>query len=318
MAAMVERGMTRAQKYFFDTAGYLVIRGALSESEVTAANVAIDLHTSDLHERTNELRCNDLYGRKSTALDGDGITGRFDMAGMLAWDSPHCNPFRSLLAHPSTLPVLTELLGEGYRLDHSPLIIGMRKGSNGHTLHGGAIDAASGQPAWNIGYECRNQAMRAQLLTVSVALSDVRAGDGGFCVVPGSHKSNFPPPEALCHYEEHRELVQQPVLARGDVLIFTEAALHGTLPWTSEQERRTLIYRFAPAGVAYGRGYTPSWPAETTKDMTPAQLAVMQPPYSQRMSRPAVHPLTAEVVTPREREAFKVEFDEKVFGAKYY
>ena len=40
----------------------------------------------------------------------------------------------------------------------------------------------------------------------------------------------------------------------GDALIFTEAVLHGTLPWMSEEERRTVIYRFAPAGTAYGRG----------------------------------------------------------------
>jgi hypothetical protein len=90
--------------------------------------------------------------------------------------------------------VLNELLGEGYRLDHSPLVFAMNKGSNGHTLHGGAIDPYSGQPAWNIAYECRNQVIRNQLLTVSVALSDVNAGDGGFCIVPGSHKSNFASP----------------------------------------------------------------------------------------------------------------------------
>ena len=99
--------------------------------------------------------------------------------------------------HSSTRPILNELLGEGYRLDHSPLVIGMQKGSNGHTLHGGAVDASTNEPAWNIAYECRNQCIRTQLLTVSVALSDVHAGDGGFCVVPGSHKSNFAPPGGL-------------------------------------------------------------------------------------------------------------------------
>lgn len=111
-----------------------------------------------------------------------------------AWPTPHCTPFRDLLVHPATLPVLTELLGSGFRLDHSPLVIGMQKGSNGHTLHGGAIEPSTGQPDWSIAYECRHEAMRAQLLTMSVALSEVRAGDGGFCVVPGSHKSNFEPP----------------------------------------------------------------------------------------------------------------------------
>lgn len=47
----------------------------------------------------------------------------------------------------------------------------------------------------------------------------------------------------------------------GDVLLFTEAATHGTLPWKAQHQRRVVIYRFAPATMAYGRAYTPSWPA---------------------------------------------------------
>lgn len=309
--------MSRAQKYFFDTAGYLVIRGALSQSEVDAANAAIDFHSAQFQERKNNLRCNSLYGRVSSNLDGDGSTGRFDMGGMLAWESPHCNPFRDLLVHPATRPILNEILGGGYRLDHSPLVIEMHKGSNGHTLHGGGVDA-SGKPAWHIAYECRNQAIRTQLLTVSVALTDVNAGDGGYCVVPGSHKSNFSPPDELLHYEDLTEMVVQPTLKKGDILIFTEAALHGTLPWRSEQHRRSLLYRFSPAMVAYGRGYIPHWPSESLEGMTPAQLAVMEPPYNLRMNRPSVDSGSGEVIEPQPRESFKIEFDEKVFGSKYY
>ena len=52
--------------------------------------------------------------------------------------------------------------------------------------------------------------------------------------------------------------------------------------------------------------------------MTPAQLAVMEPPYNLRMNRPSVHPESGEVVEPEPRDAFKIEFDEKVFGTKYY
>lgn len=309
--------MSMAQKYFFDTSGYLIIRGALSDVEVAAANAAVDHHISDLQERKGELRCNSLYGRKSSALDGDGVTGRFDMGGMLSWEEPHCRPFRDLLVHPSTRAILNEVLGDGYRLDHSPLFVAMEKGSNGHTLHGGGVDE-HGKPTWHISYECRNQSIRTQLINVSVALSDVNPGDGGFCVVPGSHKSNFPPPDELRHWEGMTELVQQPVLKKGDVVIFTEAALHGTLPWTAEHQRRALLYRFSPATMAYGRGYIPSWPSKVLAGMTPAQLAVMEPPYNLRMNRPSVDSSTGEVIEPKPREGFKINFDEKVFGNKYY
>jgi hypothetical protein len=48
---------------------------------------------------------------------------RMDMGGMLYWPSPHCDLFRNVLAHPRLLPVMHTLLGQGYRLDHQPLVI---------------------------------------------------------------------------------------------------------------------------------------------------------------------------------------------------
>ena len=61
--------------------------------------------------------------------------------------------------------------------------------------------------------------MRAQLLTVCMQLTPSRAGDGGFCVVPGSHKANFAVPPALADLAdaELSEFVHQPVLVRHGV-----------------------------------------------------------------------------------------------------
>jgi len=318
-------GLALKYKYLFDLNGYIVLPSAFAPQEVKLANEAVDAHIeAHLHERTGSLRTSSLYGRDSRALAGDGRTGRFDMGGMLGWPRPHCEPFRAVLSHPSIAPVLNELLGAGYRLDHSPLMIAQSKGSEGHTLHGGAV-TESGEPAWPLAYEFRHGQMRNQLLTVCMQLTEAGPGDGGFCVVPGSHKSNFPIPPDLADLadEELAEFVRQPRLRPGDCLIFTEAALHGTLPWTAEHQRRTVIYRFAPAGAAYGRGYLAAqhrealWPESTLDGMSESQLAVMLPPFHPRMNRPfldgggAVHPARA-------REAFKVEFDERVFGAKYF
>ena len=51
--------------------------------------------------------------------------------------------------------------------------------------------------------------------------------------------------------------------------------------------------------------------------MSPAQLAVMQPPFHPRMNRGYVG-TDGQAVPPRPREAFKVEFDEQVFGTRYF
>ena len=66
-------------------------------------------------------------------------TGRFDMGGILGWDAPHRDSFRKFLCHPNVVPYIHLLVGKGYRLDHSPLVIAQQKGSEGFSLHGGSI-----------------------------------------------------------------------------------------------------------------------------------------------------------------------------------
>jgi hypothetical protein len=311
-------GFSHKQKYLFDLNGFLVLRNVFDQDMVARANAAVDAHLDRLHERKGELRTSGLYGRESQQLAGDGATGRKDLGGMLGWEAPHREPFRELLCHPAVAKALHELVGVGYRLDHSPLMIAQEKGAEGHTLHGGAV-TESGEPAWPLAYSFRHGHMRNQLLTVCMQLSDAPAGAGGFCAVPGSHKANFSVPPALADLAdpELNEFVVQPVLAPGDCLIFSEATLHGTLPWTADHQRRTVIYRFAPAGSAYGRGYLPTWPAEATEGMSEAELCVMEPPYHPRMNRTYVD-VDGEAVAARAREEFKVRFDEEVFGSRYF
>jgi hypothetical protein len=313
-----EGGLSHTEKYMFDLNGFLVIRNAFNSDTVLRANAAIDAHSDRVFERDGKLRTSGLYGRESKALAGDGSTGRKDVGGMLGWDAPHREPFRELLCHPTVARVLTSLLGVGYRLDHSPLLIAMDKGAEGHTLHGGAVTEA-GEPAWPLAYEFRHGQMRNQLLTVCMQLTDAPSGAGGFCAVPGSHKSNFAVPPALADLAdpELAALVQQPAVVAGDLMVFTEALLHGTLPWTAEHERRMCIYRFAPAGSAYGRGYLPQWPEAAVDGMSDAEKAVMEAPYHPRMNRAYVNE-KGEAVTAKAREAWKVEFDEKVFGTRYF
>ena len=143
-----------------------------------------------------------------------------------------------------------------------------------------------------------NHTLRPQLPTSQVSLCDHGPGDGGFCVVRGSHKLNLPVPSDMANgdCDDFREHVHQPVWARGlrgvatwtqheeshspphptrastphrtlvsphasqvtragDVVIWSEATVHGATPWRGAHERRIALYRFAPANMGYGRGY---------------------------------------------------------------
>ena len=307
--------MTDLEKYLFDLNGFLVVRGVFSEAEVAAANAAIDKRAERIVERKGDLR---LGGDKGDALAGDGVTGREDLGGMLGWPEGERDVFRDVLTHPKLVPYYHALVGEGYRMDHLPLLIQQNPGADGFVFHGGKMND-DGSWCDDLAYTFNNGRMYNRLLAVSVALTRTEPGDGGFCVVRGSHKANLPCPPEVQRHEVATEFVENPRLAQGDVLLFSEATTHGTLPWSAARTRRACLYRFAPATSAYGRAYMtspPSWPEEMTKDLTPAQAAVLEAPYHPRLDRPSLRGDGDVAVTSR--AAFKKEHDAKVFGSKYF
>jgi len=308
-----KEGMTANEKFFFDLNGFIIVRGALSAEEVAAANAAVDAHASEIKERVDPGVRNTRAG---SPLAGDGSSARRDLGGMLGWPKPDCDPFRALLAHPRLLPYLLELCGPGYRLDHLPLLISQNRGSEGFHLHGGPL-TASGRFNPTLQYRCVNGEFYNSLLAMSVQLTDHNPGDGGFSIVRGSHKVNFPVPDAFTHGEIEDEHLYQPVTKAGDVVFFSEATVHGARAWMADRERRIALYRFAPATVAYGRAYAPEWPAEMLEGLPPLQRAVLEPPYAQRLDRPVVSP-GEEAPVYESRSAKKKDFDRQVFGTAYF
>jgi hypothetical protein len=186
-----------------------------------------------------------------------------------------------MLLNPTVVPYLSALLGTGFRLDHDLDIITMRKGAEGFALHG------SSGPGFDRHqyYVFQNRQMHSGLTVAAYQLTDVAPGDGGLCVVPGSHKSNYPCPSELRRYEEYREFVTQVSCKAGDCVIFTEAVTHGTLPWRADYERRTALFRFSPGNLAF---VAHNWSAEMLALMTAEQRKLLEPPYHIRLDRPVL------------------------------
>ena len=109
--------MNADEKYLFDLNGYLVIKNVLTPEEVALANEAIDKHSDQAHIRPRDQ-----------TLDGGspelkGEQGRGELGGMLGWEEPWCDPFRHMLAHPTLIPYLNEILGRGFRMDHQMFLL---------------------------------------------------------------------------------------------------------------------------------------------------------------------------------------------------
>ena len=71
---------------------------------------------------------------------------RMDMGGMLWWQADQSKLFRDMLTHPRLVPYYRALCGEGYRMDHQPLLVAQGPDSEGFKLHGGPISGADGVP----------------------------------------------------------------------------------------------------------------------------------------------------------------------------
>ena len=266
--------MNDEERYFFDLNGYLVVENALSSAEVAACNKAIDRNVDRIRERSGEQS---LSG-KSRTLKGE--QGRGDLGDMLTWSKPWCQPFRDLLAHPGIVPYLNELLREGFRLDHLYGII-MRKGTEGHVLHGGGTT-----DDLTHFYQFHNGKMRCGLTVVSWILTDCGPGDGGFACIPGSHKSNYPTPRGVALLDRNIGVVRQVEAKAGSAVIFTEALTHGTMPWTAEHQRRSILFKYAPGPLTYSRVHVPEGVESVLDEFTPQQRAVLEPPY--RTQRPTL------------------------------
>ena len=205
--------MTEAEIFEFDLNGYIIYKDMLSRDQVDHMNGILDGHLAD-----------DAHGFQFLTLDP---------------------VFMELMAHPSTLRIIRTMIGEWMRLDHAyGMQMDRQSIERGHVkpnLHGGLRhDHGEHQYQWHDGR------MYNGLIVVMYALKDVHPGDGGLICVPGSHKANmtFRPP-----VDSH--LVVNPSFMAGDMLIFTEALVHGTTTWTSDQRRRSLLYKYSPGYSAW-------------------------------------------------------------------
>ena len=75
--------------------------------------------------------------------------------------------------------------------------------------------------------------------------------------MPGSHKTNFLElmPGDVAAFDRAVDWVVQPPMEAGDVLIFTEALIHGTAPWAADHERRTFLFKYSPPHSTWAKSF---------------------------------------------------------------
>lgn len=237
--------MNQVEKYLFDLQGYLVLENVLSPAEVAELNRLID-----------------AQNLPAPSLE----SGKARFGNFLDWGKPFCD----LLDHPRLMPYLKVILGDGFRLDHYYGIY-LRQGTGPLNLHGG--NTPYDPPEY---YHFRNGHMYNGLVVVGWNLTDTGPAYGGFCAIPGSHKSHYPCPAEIKTAHVDADCVIVPEAPAGSMVIFTEALTHGTAPWIGEHQRRSLLYKYSPAQQSWTRNYAQP---PTAVDLTPRQKLLFEPPY---------------------------------------
>ena len=196
--------LTDEEKFLFDLRGFLVVRNVLDA------------------ETCEELAA--LADRVWPRQPNDGPMRRRD--GITSWHQR----FVDLIDHERVLAYLVDLVGARLRLDHDYCLF-MREGAPANALHGGPWRYETDH--W---YRYHDGVMRNGLTVATWNLTPAPAGAGGFACVPGSHKTNFLQhmPRDVARFERGADWLTQPPLAAGDVLIFTEALIHGTAAWKAD------------------------------------------------------------------------------------
>jgi hypothetical protein len=253
--------------FLFDLNGYLILKDAVDTDLLDALNAEFDGFPADLplgHWHRGAQR------RDYNPDTGLELHNCIEIGG----------PFHALIDHPSWIHHVRRYAGEansyvqGLFIDEC--IASVRTSGGQHRVHSGGY-----QGALRGRYSYEHGVFRCGQVNIILALNDIGEGDGPTMVIPGSHKSNFPHPQAK-EYDYNSGKAMDTItgaipayLNKGDALLFVDGLMHGGAERTNTGDRRITIYRYGPVWAASRFGY--SYSPETLQSVTPEQRKILQP-----------------------------------------
>ena len=228
------RNLSDEERYAFDVTGFLVLENLLTPKAVDEVRSSLEAAFSNPSPEVKRQQ----NGPEIELLNV------VECGGVL----------EDLLASDRLVKTMEELIwGSQIRLVASRAIH-REPGITGEITQGGLAD-----PRRYTRYRSFLEGeMRCLMVSCLIALDDTD-GDGGFSVIPASHKSNFPHPYPQADLERVAALRDLP-LAAGSAVVFSESLSHA-MKASSSQEKLWLLYQYGPS-------YMLSWPGcETSEEL---------------------------------------------------
>jgi hypothetical protein len=242
---------TQEQKYLFDTRGWLLLPGVLSQADIDAMReFALQL----------QLQPESLPEHHRSAVAG---------------------PLQKLADHPIVIGFLNEFLAfphlsssscYGFRMEGA----GLRYRTSAPDQQG-AFVPHNGSGMFRFSYDSHNyQCIPGKafsgLTRVVWELTPVQKGKGGTLLATGSHKAAYASPASTQNPES--EVWETYECPAGSLLFFTEALAHSTAPWTNTDNPRVSLFNLYNSVGARWSTWNP-----------PQQLIEEMPPMRQTLFR---------------------------------
>lgn len=215
---------TQAERFFFDTFGYLVLENFLSADHVARLNAAL----SRVIEQRRVEHAQGKVKTGMTHIKGEKSTRIFYILG----DDPL---FLEMLDWPPIMPYVTTLLNPKPHHHASDAIVEVSSELNQRGL-GWHIDGHDN------GFRNLGRPVPLLQLKIGYYLSDMtEPNQGNLTLVPGSHKSNEEPDPADLKQGLFPGAIQVCAPA-GSAILFHNAIWHAGGPFTKPGGSRTMLY----------------------------------------------------------------------------
>ena len=234
--------MNEIELFQFDRQGYVVIEGLLQADTVAALSRAVDELEEHAVPRVQEPpRKLSGWGAEYHANPDRGyhVNGaRAEGKTIMIEDYWNADPaFDVLLDHEPTMQYVHAVVKERPTINNSEIRI--RYKDNQTSCHGGTASASQ-----KYRYSFTERGIDCMMVRMVYFIHDCDNEQGAFCVVPGTHKTNFPSPHSN-NPDEDPDMVGLEVKA-GDAIFFTENLRHAGFTNRSDQVRKTLHVGYGP------------------------------------------------------------------------
>ena len=258
--------LTAAQKYHFDTKGWLAVPGVLDIAEIEEMRDFVLRLKADPESIPEHQR------------------------------SPVGGPLQRLTDHPVVIGFAQEFIynpftdgggdslendhGYGFRQEHSFITVrrsaGGRRGAQGD----GSFGPHNGNGMMRLPGDCHYyQAFPgrayAGMTRIVWELNEVGEDDGGTLLLSGSHKAAYPAPEEI--FNADSSLWETYACPAGSVLMFTEALTHSGQPWRNPDRERVAVFNCYNSIHNKWHNWDP--PAAVLEDMPPKRRSLYRPVY---------------------------------------